>query len=199
MEMIKCERINLRFGDKIIFEDLDISIPKGEHHCISGVSGKGKSTFLRLLQGYVIPDAGKISINETILSPVTIRTLRKQMAWVPQNINLPVHNGMELATLLNMDDKLPGIMSVAEKLGLEPDLISQDFNKISGGQKQRLIISFCLSMDKEIILMDEPTASLDSDSIHKLALFVATLEGKTIVSASHNPIWIESAQNVYIL
>lgn len=199
MEMIKCERINLRFGDKIIFEDLDISIPKGEHHCISGISGKGKSTFLRLLQGYVIPDAGTISINETILSPLTIRTLRKQMAWVPQNINLPVHNGMELATLLNMDDKLPGIMSIAEKLGLEPDLISQDFNKISGGQKQRLIISFCLSMDKEIILMDEPTASLDSDSIHKLALFVATLKGKTIVSASHNPIWIESAQNVYIL
>lgn len=199
MEMIKCERINLRFGDKIIFDDLNIVIKKGEHLCISGASGKGKSTFLRLLQGYVIPDAGTITINETILTPVNIRALRKQMAWIPQNINLPVHNGMELITMLQLNDKLQNILSIADRLGLEKDLISQDFLKISGGQKQRLIIAICLAMDKEILIMDEPTAALDSESIHKLAHYIGELNGKTIVSASHNPIWLESAKNVYSL
>ncbi len=197
--MIRCEKINLRFGEKIIFSDLDIAIRKGEHLCLSGASGKGKSTFLKLLQGYVIADSGKVIINGITLNSMTIRQIRRQMAWIPQNINLPVRNGIEVITLMQMNDKLQNIRSIAEILGLESEIISQDFTKISGGQKQRLIISICLAMDKEILLMDEPTASLDADSVQKLARYIGELNGKTIISASHNPFWIDSAQNVYAL
>ena len=199
MDMIRCESINLRFGEKIIFNNLNLVIRKGEHLCLSGSSGKGKSTFLKLLQGYVLADSGNIIINDTSLNPLTIKEIRRQMAWIPQNINLPVRNGSELITLMQMNDKLESIISIADRLGIEKDLISQDFLKISGGQKQRLIIAICLAMDKEILIMDEPTAALDSESIHKLAHYIGELNGKTIVSASHNPIWLESAKNVYSL
>ncbi len=199
MDMIRCESINLRFGEKIIFNNLNLVIRKGEHLCLSGASGKGKSTFLKLLQGYVLADSGNIIINDTSLNPLTIKEIRRQMAWIPQNINLPVRNGSELITLMQMNDKLESIISIADRLGLEKDLIRQDFLKISGGQKQRLIIAICLAMEKQILLMDEPTAALDSESIQKLAKYIGELHGKIIVSASHNPIWIESAQNVYAL
>jgi polar amino acid transport system ATP-binding protein/putative ABC transport system ATP-binding protein len=80
-----------------------------------------------------------------------------------------------------------------ERLGIEKEIISKDFSKISGGQKQRIIIAICLSLDKKIFLMDEPTSSLDDASIHLLIKVVHSLNGKTVVSASHNRLWVNSA------
>jgi polar amino acid transport system ATP-binding protein/putative ABC transport system ATP-binding protein len=85
------------------------------------------------------------------------------------------------------------------KLGLEKDFISKDFSKISIGEKQRIIISICLSLDKEIILIDEPTSSLDVGSIKLLTDTIKSLNGKTIISASHNQTWLDSTDKIISL
>ncbi|WP_346858061.1 ABC transporter ATP-binding protein [uncultured Draconibacterium sp.] len=190
--MICFENISLSFSEKIIFENLSITINQGENICLSGPSGSGKSTLLNLLQGYILPDKGIISVNDTVLNDSTIKEIRKQIISIPQNINLPVKNGMELVELLEISHLLSGINEYMQKLDLEQDILSKDFTKISGGQKQRLLISICLSQPKDIILMDEPTSSLDDKSIELLIHAVGELKGKTIISASHNQLWAQS-------
>ena len=187
--MIQCQNIELTFSGKKIFDKLNLFIEKGENVCLSGPSGKGKSTLLKILQGYIIPDKGQISINDTALTTSTINKIRQSMIWIPQNINLPVNNGMELLSLMHMQFSIKAVNGFTQQLGLDEDIISKDFREISGGQKQRIVISICLSLNKKIILMDEPTSSLDDDSIHLLVRTIKSLNDKTIVSASHNQLW----------
>ena len=190
--MIECKNISLSFSDTILFEDFNLYVEKKENVCLSGASGKGKTTLLKILQGYIIPDDGHIQIENKTVSPSTIRQIRDSIIWIPQNINLPVNNGLELIKLMNIRAKTDRIKNFAEELGLDNDIISKDFSIISGGQKQRIIISICLSLNKKIILMDEPTSSLDKKSIGLLINVIHSLQEKTVLSASHNQQWINS-------
>ena len=196
MPVIQCENISLSFSNKKVFDNLNFSIEKGENVCLSSPSGKGKSTLLKLLAGYVIPDSGQIRINNNILNTTTIKKIRDSIIWIPQNINLPVENGLELLKLMNVSSHLQSVNGFLQKLGLEPDMIGMDFNKISGGEKQRIVISICLSFNKEIILMDEPTSSLDEDAIGLLISTIKSMDKKTIVAASHHQKWVNSADKV---
>jgi polar amino acid transport system ATP-binding protein/putative ABC transport system ATP-binding protein len=105
--MIECRNIFLSFGDKEIFKDLNFSILEGEHYCVTGSSGRGKSTLLKLIQAYVRPDRGRIIIQGKELNAANIKVLREFTAWIPQNINLPVQKGLELLDMLHMKHKRP--------------------------------------------------------------------------------------------
>ena len=194
--MIRMEHISLNFGNKSIFKDLNIQIKKGEKVSISGESGRGKTSLLKLILGFVLPDSGEIFVNGSVLSSKSANQLRKDIAWVPQNINLPVKTGKELMQLLNIDEKKEQIANYLDGLGLDAGIIGKDFTKISGGQKQRLVISIILGLDKSIILMDEPTASLDEKSIKLLLNVIDSMEGKTIISASHHQGWNDHSDKV---
>ena len=191
--MIKANHLKLKLGEKLIFQDFSFSVKKGDKVCISGPSGKGKSTILKMLMAYVIPSQGSIEINKLKINPENINAIRNQIIWIPQNINLPVNNGLELMSLMELTGKRIRVEDLLEQLGLEASILNSDFSQISGGQKQRIIIAICLSIDKEIILMDEPTASLDEDSIDKLISCLSSFQDKTIVSASHHQRWIASS------
>ena len=195
--MIKCKNIYLGFDEKPVFSDLNVEVSKGTHLCISGVSGKGKSTFLKMLQAYVLPENGSVEINGNLLNSTNLKNIRRSMVWIPQDINLPVENGFELAKMLNLDTDSGNIENFLEKLGLEQDMLNRSFQKISGGQKQRVIIAICLALDKDIVLMDEPTASLDDKAIKLLINTIKQLSGKTIISASHNHLWLEGADQIF--
>lgn len=188
--MITGEHIHLSFSGKEIFGDLNFQVKHGEKVCFSGESGRGKTTLLKILQGYIIPNAGILTIDGTILSKDSIHELRTKIAWVPQNINLPVNSGKELLKLMEVQDKQDVIYFFMDQLGLKRDLLQKGFKKISGGQKQRIIMAICFSLDKELILMDEPTASLDDHSISLLISTIKRMEDKTLVSASHNATWL---------
>ena len=190
--MIQCNNISLSFPDKVIFDNLDLLVEKGENVCLSGPSGIGKSTLLKLFLGFMTPDHGEIRINNQKLNEASIKQIRENITWIPQNINLPVENGSDLMKLMNVSSRQGSVEDLLQRLGLKKDIIAEPFGNISIGEKQRIIISICLSLDKEIILMDEPTASLDDDSIDLLINTIKSLEGKTIVSASHNRLWVES-------
>lgn len=191
--MIECKNINLSFDGKHILKDLSLSVNAGEHVSISGVSGKGKSTLLKLLQGYVMKESGEVVVNSQTLSPLTVKEIRNDIAWIPQNINLPVENGHELLRMMQAEGHIDTIIGYMQDLGLEANMLEQGFQKLSIGQKQRLVIATCLALDKKIILMDEPTASLDEGSVKQLIACIKSLTGKTIVSASHHQTWLKSA------
>lgn len=196
MSIIEFKNISLSLSNKTIFDKLNIKISEAENICISGPSGVGKSTLLKLISGFVIADSGEVYVNNNLLNPENISLIRKSIIWIPQNINLPVESGVELLNLLNIETNEDSVEKLIESLGLESNFLYKNFNEISGGQKQRVIIAVCLSLDKEIIIMDEPTSSLDEDSIIKLISTVNSLKGKTIISASHNKTWLDNSDKI---
>lgn len=194
--MIDLKDITLSFGDKSIFNNLNIHIANGENACLIGDSGRGKSTILKLLQGYILANDGDIIIDNLVLSPSTIKAIRKKVIWIPQNVNLPVNTGKELLELMNLETKIPIVKKLLEGLGLETNYLEKNFKVISGGEKQRVIIAVCLSSDKPIVLMDEPTSALDNNSVQFLHQTIKSLQGKTFLSASHDKKWINSVDKI---
>ena len=194
--MIHCTNLSLTFPDRQVFEELNFDVKEGQHLCLSGGSGTGKSSVLKLLLGFLSADQGEIRVNNLLLSQKTIHHIRKEMAWMPQNVNLPVQNGGELIQLMNSSERQNIIGDLLQKLGLEGAMLKTDFSRISGGEKQRIIIAVLLSLNKPVLLMDEPTSSLDEKSIMKLISVVKEMKNKTIISASHNHIWMDNADKV---
>ncbi len=194
--MIQFKDIDLKFDNKQIFSCFNAEVEQGKSICFSGVSGRGKSTLLKIIMGYITPEGGSVYINGEELKADNISKIRDSIVWIPQNINLPVNNGSELIKLMSIDQNRKAIIDNLIKLGLSEDILDKSFDKISGGQKQRIIIAICLGIDKPIIIMDEPTSSLDDNSIILLIDMVKGLRGKTIVSASHNAEWINSSDKV---
>lgn len=197
--MIACKNIHLQFEDRVIFNDLNLHINKGEHVCLKGESGKGKSTLLKLFQGYIVPEKGTIEINGSPISHITIDQIRDQIIWIPQNINLPANSGIELIELMNLQKNIPNIEKLMQNLGLDINILSKYFQNISVGQKQRIVLAICLSIEKPIILMDEPTSALDSEAVDLLKETINNLKDKTIVSASHATNWLEFANRNIVL
>jgi len=100
--LIEFKNINLAFPDIELYKNLNLKIDRGEKVCISGDSGTGKSTLLKLLQGYVIADEGEIYIDNILLDHHNIKSIRDRIVWIPQNVNLPVNNGFELMDLMHI-------------------------------------------------------------------------------------------------
>jgi polar amino acid transport system ATP-binding protein/putative ABC transport system ATP-binding protein len=140
-----------------------------------------------------------VSVAGMTLGRDSVKNIRSQIAYVPQNINLPVSNGVELTRMLNVKSGQNEVESILKNLGMEENMFVRPFDEMSGGQKQRVVIAVCLSLDREIILLDEPTSSLDDSAILKLLEVVNGLKDKTVVSASHNQAWMKSVDELVAL
>lgn len=197
--MIRAQNVSLSFNNVLIFKDLGFTINQGENACFSGPSGKGKSSLLKILQGYLVPDTGFIDINGMELNSQNIKRIRSMMAYIPQNINLPVGNGGELLKLVSSEDSRERVYYFIEELGMNSNMLMRPFDEMSGGQKQRIVIAICLSLEREIILLDEPTSSLDDDSIGKLINVISNLRNRTVLSASHNHEWISFVDKTIVI
>ena len=198
-DMVKGEHINLSMNGKPLFRGLGFNIEPEERVCFAGPSGKGKSTLLKMLQGYILPDSGIIEIMGKRLDPSNIKEIRSVMSYIPQNINMPVNNGTELLKMLRAGERTEITQNIMQSLDMEGNMLSRPFDEMSGGQKQRIIIAICLSLDRDIILLDEPTSALDDKSTESLIKVIKDLNRKTIISASHNPIWIKSSDKTILL
>ena len=188
--MFRFENISLNFGDNHVLNDFNLDISEGEHVCFWGPSGSGKTSILKMLVGMILPDSGAIYYNDNLVNEKNICELRKDIAWIPQNINLPAKSGTELAKLINFKPENENI--IFEKLsllGLDDSFLSRDFSEISIGQKQRVIISIALAMKKKILLLDEPTSALDQESVQKMIDSILSDDETTILSASHEQKW----------
>lgn len=188
--MIHVQNISLSFDHSPVLENLSFRAEDKDNICITGPSGIGKSTVLKILQGYLIPDSGTVKINNLELNPRNIQQIRSQMVYIPQNVNLPVNNGAELLKLMNASDKTHQMNQFLKQLDLDTSMLSREFDDMSGGQKQRIVIAACLTLDRQIILLDEPTSSLDGNAIRQLMEVLSNLEDKTLISSSHHEEWI---------
>ena len=192
--MIKIKNISLSYGKEKVLDNISCEIAEGQSVCFWGPSGSGKSSLLKLIMGFEIPTSGEIRIDNLLVNAENIHEIRKKIAWIPQNINLPVNNIKELAKLLYLnEEQIILFKDYARQLNPGADILfDKNFQDISGGQKQRLVIAAVLSLNKKILLMDEPTSALDEGSVDNMINLILKKLPLTVVSASHDKKWADA-------
>lgn len=189
-------------GNETILRDFSLDIKDGEHLVLKGESGSGKTTIFRLLLGFERPDEGSLFYKGREYSIDTIHRLRKETAWLPQDLNLGSGTVEELLDFLfdfqaNRSGKPEPvrIRETLQKLGLDTGVIADTYSDLSTGQRQRVGIAFCYLLNKETLLLDEPTSALDRRSKQKVADLLFD-DNRTIISTSHDPWWVERCDGI---
>lgn len=199
-EILKLENISFSYPNSdMVLDDFSLSVNSGEFLGIIGPSGAGKTTIFRILSGYLKAQKGKIFIKGKELKTLSHAQRSRTMAFVPQGIftALPytVWQIVEMGRV-SRSSKISGLSSsdidtIKEALDYVKmyKYSARYFSSLSGGEKQRVLIAMALAQDPEILLLDEPTASLDIGLKSHLMTLLKKLnyeKGITIAAISHD-------------
>ena len=204
--MVSIDDLDISFKDEVIFNKFSLAVNRGEKIAVTGKSGKGKSTLLNLLAGFIPDFKGSVSVFGINLSAATIIDIRKRTAWLPQetSLNLKTVNELFYAPfefVLNKNNK-PSKREVSEifnKFDLSENLLKKKIKEISGGQKQRIILASCLLLKKPLLLIDEPTSALDEHIKKKVTDYILNKQDLTVIAATHDAYWIKNSDKVISL
>ena len=202
--MIKITNLNKCYGEKTLFQNLNISIADGEFVVFAGKSGCGKTTLLNIIGGLEKPDSGYVLVNGIdIYKRKNQRNYFKNtVGFLFQNFalieNKTVKQNLDFIEKADRTD-----ISYEEALqfvGLEDKLKSKVF-QLSGGEQQRIALARLMLKRCSIILADEPTGSLDYENSEKVLDILKDLNksGKTIILVTHDERIIANARKVVYL
>ena len=209
---IRFENVSFSYGTRVdVFEKFDLHLKHGELTAIIGESGSGKTTIAALLQKLYPLKSGKISIGNLNIEYIENQSLRKVVGAVPQQLNLFAGNVIENIALGEFEPDLQRIVSICTMLGMMPFIekhpagfntyLGENGASLSGGQKQRLAIARALYKEPEILILDEATSSLDSESEQFVQQTIQQLkeQGKTIIIIAHRLSTVVNADKIVVL
>lgn len=196
---ISFKNVSFAFGSENILTDLTFNARRGKHTVLKGESGSGKSTIMKIILGFFLPDSGSISLEDSEWDPQSIRRLT---AWLPQDLNLGAGLVKEIMAKpfeftanrsAHHSDQLQ--QDTLQQLGLGQIILNKQFRDLSTGQRQRVGLAICHLLDKPLLLLDEPTSALDAVSKQKAADLLLNGD-RTIISTSHDPFWVDHADTI---
>lgn len=197
--MLKAVSLYKQYEAQPILQDVSLTVADGEFLSIMGESGSGKSTFLNILAGNLSPDRGQVFLDGVEISslkePALAKLRRTSLGFVYQSLNLiPTLNAEDnilLPLYLNRDDVRVGkekMHQLAETLGISHLLRSMP-QTMSGGERQRVAIARAMIHDPSVLMLDEPTGSLDSRSTAEVMRLLQMLNrerGVTVIQVTHS-------------
>lgn len=203
MDMISISDLCITFKEEEIYKNFFLSVKKGDKIAITGESGKGKSTLLNLLAGFIPNFKGNVSIDGLDLSSKNICEIRKKLAWLPQEtaLKLMTVNDLFYTPFHFAHNKAgyPGKEQVSEIFSafeLDEALLGKKVKQISGGQKQRIILAACVLQNKPIMLLDEPSSALDPRIKKRVTDHILGTKDSTILAVTHDEYWMEQSDRI---
>lgn len=209
---IEFNNIHYSYNGQPVLQGVNFTIPAGQKIGIIGPSGGGKSTILKLIPLFIEPNNGSVTIDGIDTQTVSLKELRKKIAWVSQtpqlfneNIfenlvegdadrfvsNEEIEHAVEVSNITEFVVKMPLAFRTP---------VGEDGGSLSGGQRQRISIGRALIKDAPILCLDEPTAALDvksenyiRDSLSKM------IQGKTVVMVTHRKPLLDLMDIIYVL
>ena len=178
-----------------------LTLRPGETVALTGPSGAGKSTLLAALLGLVRPAAGRVLIGGLDLAALDLASWHAQVAWVPQrpalfagtvadNVRLPRPDATDAEVAQALRDAAAGDLDPAAVLG-------EAGAGLSAGQRQRVALARAFLADRQVVLLDEPTAALDGDTEAAVTAAIARLaRGRTVLLVAHRPALLAVADRV---
>ena len=192
MSILNVEHLSHGFGDRAIFQDVSFRLLKGEHIGLVGANGEGKSTFMNIITGKLMPDEGKVEWAKNV-----------NVGYLDQHADEAQMNTMmeELGTIQDLlmahdfyviDSK---VEEVGRALGLDEIGMDRDVTELSGGQRTKVLLGKLLLQKPDILLLDEPTNYLDVQHIEWLKRYLQEYENAFIL-ISHDIPFLNSVINL---
>jgi len=186
--MIRVENLVKRYGKTVAVDGLSFALEPGETFALIGPNGAGKTTTLKVLLGLVRPDAGTVAIGAKGLAP-SDPSARAALGYVPQRVEFAPGRTVRdvlrfFANLRGLDE--PAVERALSRVGMEA-FAARRASELSGGYTQRLSLAQALLGEPDLLVLDEPTASLDPQATWEFRSLVEQLkrEGRTILLCSH--------------
>lgn len=198
--MIDYKNINIRFGDRQILSDASITLLPNKVALLTGENGCGKSTLLRVMAGLLKPDSGEIvcagTNSQVTQSQASLIDQVMYLHQIPYMFDCSVRRNLEYAHKKGRGDRLQLVDQALEWIGLS-HLAKENATTLSGGERQRIALARALLRRPRILLLDEPTAHLDTVSQSYIASLLSELKSHTVsmLIATHEPAHFEPLVN----
>ena len=196
--------------DQLALRDVSLQVERGSVAALVGPSGGGKSTLLKLLLGFYVPQEGALRIEGISITERSLQALREKTAYVPQNATLfsgTIEENIGYGRIGASHDEIIAAATAAHAhdfIQQQPDgyetQIGEQGTRLSGGQRQRIAIARALLKDAPILLLDEATSALDSESEKQVQEALEVLmQGRTTVAIAHRLSTIKHADQIFVL
>ncbi len=206
MSVLEVKGLDVRRGGRLVVQGVSFSVERGEILALMGASGSGKTTVLRAIAGLDRAAAGALQADTVTAGTITIEGGHGNVAPVQATLVLQFHHLFaHLSALHNVwlapvhaqgvarVDAVMRAQALLDRLGVGHRAAAMP-HELSGGEAQRVAIARALAIDPQVLLMDEPTASLDAARRDDLALTLRQLaaDGRTLVIATHDSAFVEA-------
>ncbi len=203
--MLDIKDLSLSYDGREVLRAFSLHVERGEVVCLCGESGCGKSSLLRAVLGFVSV-SGEISVGGKVLAEDTVGEIRRQIAYLPQELALPYETVAEMVEapfLLKANRSMRFSNELLwedwKVLGLNTALYDKRVAEISGGERQRIMLSVAGLLGKPLLLADEPTSALDAESVERVGEYfrmLAVERDTTVVVVSHSEKFAEGCDRV---
>ena len=197
--MIRVDDLSFAYGDRQVLRNVSFSAESGDFLAVLGPNGVGKSTLFRCVLGILKGYTGKISVNGRNIRELSRREMAGSMSYIPQNYGTAFAYSVldtvlmgtthELGTFSSpKDSQIRQAREALARVGIA-DLEDRIFTRLSGGEQQLVMIARALSQRAELLMMDEPTASLDYGNREKVLTLLKdlTAQGYSVILSTHDP------------
>ncbi|MDR1314085.1 MAG: ATP-binding cassette domain-containing protein [Deltaproteobacteria bacterium] len=198
--------VSLTRGGVPLLDSLGWTVARGEHWTVLGPNGAGKTLLLQIVNGYIWPTLGTVTVLGRRLGTVDLRELRRRIGWVSQAVSdlLPGHLSLletvasgPLASLGLYEDPSPELLdragAICSDYGLA-DKLARQFRQLSSGERQRVLLARAALTAPELLILDEPMSNLDMGGrelfLESLRGLASSAEAPTIVLTTHNTLEI---------
>jgi iron complex transport system ATP-binding protein len=199
MSFFEAKNISFSYPKKTVLQDVNISIPKDSIVSLLGANGAGKSTLMKILLGLLSPSQGRIILQGKDLQEYSVKQRAKYIAYVPQSTKIAFSfSALEIVLMGRISfeswykkaskREIELCHASLKRLGIA-HLAKQNYQTLSGGQKQLVLIARALAQGAKILIMDEPISGLDYGNQLRLleAIQKLTYEGYTFLKSTHFP------------
>lgn len=196
---IQATHLACGYGGRVIIDDINMQIEKGEITCILGPNGVGKTTFFKTIQGFLKPLTGSIQLDGQEISCWNRKNLAKKIAYVPQTQSQPFPFKVLDVVVMGRNVHLNNFSSpsqkdykkceeVMEQLGIS-SLNEKIYSQLSGGERQLVLIARALVQEPEMLMMDEPASNLDYGNQVRVLQQIKKLAQQNIgiIMITHSP------------